>query len=237
MSEFYEYKFYTRDKLHCDKFLYNKKPLEYNVSDPKDRNLALKELKQLIGQSIDFALKDKSCTDDDEFLQRFLFAREFVIADAFKLLVNYHSFKQKNANLLSKISALDESIQLALRDGFPTIIPQRDRKGRKILVLFAANWSPVAYSLITVFRALLLSLEKLLEDIQNQANGFLLIVDWTNFTYRQTSSLQLKVIKLMIECFQVSQILNVNLFDVLCTCFVLLFFSLTYTTEKRISFA
>lgn len=205
MSDFYEYKFYNRDKLHCDKFLYNKKPFEYNVSDPKDRNLALKELKQLIGQSIDFALKDKSCTDDDEFLLRFLFAREFVIADAFKLLVNYHGFKQKNANVLSKISALDESIQLALRDGFPTIIPQRDRKGRKILILFAANWNPVAYSLITVFRALLLSLEKLLEDIQNQANGFTLIVDWTNFTYRQTSSLQLKVIKLMIECFQVSR--------------------------------
>lgn len=185
MSEFYEYKFYTRDKLHCDKFLYNKKPFEYNVSDPKDRNLALKELKQLIGQSIDFAMKDKSCTDDDEFLLRFLFAREFVIADAFKLLVNYHSFKQKNANLLSKISALDESIQLALRDGFPTIIPQRDRKGRKMLILFAANWNPVAYSLITVYRALLLSLEKLLEDIQNQANGFVLIVDWTNFSYKR----------------------------------------------------
>lgn len=204
MSEFFEYKFYTRDKLHCDEFLYNKKPFEYNVNDPKDRNLALNELKQLIGESIDFALKDKSCTDDDEFLLRFLFARNFVIADAFKLLVNYHSFKQRNADILSKISALDESIQLALRDGFPTIIPQRDRQGRKILILFAANWNPVSYSLVTVFRALLLSMEKLLEDVQNQANGFVLIVDWTNFTYKQTGSLQLKVIKTMIEGFQVS---------------------------------
>lgn len=235
MSDFYEYKFYTRDKLHCDKFLYNKKPLEYNVSDPKDRNLALKELKQLIGQSIDFALKDKSCNDDDEFLLRFLFARDFVIADAFKLLVNYHNFKQKNANLLSKISALDESIQLALRDGFPTIIPQRDRKGRKILVLFAANWNPVAYSLITVFRALLLSLEKLLEDIQNQANGFALIVDWTNFTYRQTSSLQLKVIKLMIECFQVSHTFIIECKFIPCTCFILFFYyTCLRVREKKI---
>lgn len=207
MSEFFEYKFYTRDKLHCDQFLYNNKPFEYNVNDAKDRNLALNELKQLIGESIDFALKDKSCTDDDEFLLRFLFARNFVIADAFKLLVNYHSFKQRNADILSKISALDEGIQLALRDGFPTIIPQRDRQGRKILILFAANWNPISYSLVTVFRALLLSLEKLLEDIQNQANGFILIVDWTNFTYKQTGSLQLKVIKMMIEGFQVSQVL------------------------------
>lgn len=204
MSEFFEYKFYTRDKLHCDKFLYNGKTFEYNCNDPKDRHLALNELKQLIGESIDFAMKDKSCADDDEFLLRFLFARNFVIADAFKLLVNYHSFKQRNANILNKISALDEGIQLALRDGFPTIIPQRDRKGRKILVLFAANWNPMAYSLMTVYRTILLSLEKLLEDVQNQANGFVLIVDWTNFTYKQTGALQLKVIKMMIEGLQVS---------------------------------
>lgn len=208
MSEFFEYKCYaTRDETNCDKFLYNNKRFEFDVNDPNDRNRALIQLKQSIGESIDFALKDKSCTDDDEFLIRFLFARDFIVEDAFKLLVNYHSFKQRNANILSKISALDENIQLALRDGFPTIIPQRDRSGRKIVVLFASNWSPAAYSVMTIFRALILSLEKLLEDIQNQANGFVLIVDWTNFSYKQTSNLQLKVIKLMIEGLQVSVVL------------------------------
>lgn len=207
MSEFFEYKCYaTRDKTNCDTFLYNNKRFEFDVNDPKDRNRALNQLKQSIGESINFALKDKSCTDDNEFLLRFLFARDFIVEDAFKLLVNYHSFKQRNANILSKISALDENIQLALRDGFPTIIPQRDRQGRKIVVLFASNWNPAAYSVMTIFRALLLSLEKLLEDIQNQANGFVLIVDWTNFSYKQTSNLQLKVIKLMIEGLQVSSL-------------------------------
>lgn len=203
MSEFFEYKFFNRDKANCDKCLTGK-PFQFDENDAKDRCRALNELKQLIGESIDYALKDKSCADDDEFLLRFLFARKFNVSDAFKLLINYHDFKQRNAEVLSKISALDENIQLALRDGFPTIIPQRDRKGRKILVLFAANWSPANYSLHTVFRALLLSLEKLLEDVQNQANGFVMIVDWTNFTYKQTSNLQLKVLKLMIEGLQVS---------------------------------
>lgn len=206
MSEFFEFKLYTSDKSYCDKFLHNKNQIEFDVNDLKDRTRALNQLKQLIGESIDLALKDKSCRDDDEFLLRFLFAQNFIIDDAFKLLINYHSFKQRNANILSKISALDENIQLALRDGFPTIIPQRDRRGRKIIVLFASNWNPAAYSLVTLFRALLLSLEKLLEDIQNQANGFVLIVDWTNFTYKQSGNLQLKVIKLMIEGLQVHAI-------------------------------
>lgn len=203
MSEFFEYKFFNRDKRNCDKCLSGKQ-FEFNENDSKDRYRALNELKQLIGESIDFALKDKSCTDDDEFLVRFLFARKFIVADAFKLLINYLEYKQRNMNILSKITSLDEDIQLALRDGFPTIIPQRDRKGRKILILFASNWNPMAYSLITVYRALLLSLEKLLDDMQNQANGFVIIVDWTNFTYKQTSNLQLKVLKLMIEGLQVS---------------------------------
>lgn len=203
MSEFFEYKFYSRDKANFDKCLTGK-PFEFNENDSKDRCRALNELKQLIGESIDFALKDKSCGDDDEFLLRFLFARKFNIDDAFQLLINYLDFKQRNSDILSKISALDEKIQLALRDGFPTIIPQRDRKGRKILVFFASNWNPVSYSLQVVFRALLLSLEKLLEDLQNQANGLVIIVDWTNFTYKQTGNLQLKLLKLMIEGLQVS---------------------------------
>lgn len=202
MSEFFEYKFFN-EKSNFDSCL-TKKSYEYNENDANDRNRALNEIKQLIGESIDFAMKDKSCADDDEFLLRFLFARKFNVTESFKLLLNYHDFKQRNANILSKISVLDEEIKLALRDGFPTIIPQRDRKGRKILVMFAANWNPADYSLITIFRALLLSLEKLLEDIHNQANGFVIIIDWTNFSYKQTGNLQLKILKLMIEGLQVS---------------------------------
>lgn len=204
MSEYFEYgKIYGRERSLPEQILFGNRKPEYNVNDAKDRMRAVNELQQLIGESIDLALKDKSCVDDAEFLLRFLFAREFCVADAFKLLINYHAFKQQNLATLSKITALDEFIQLALRDGFPTIIPQRDRRGRKILVLYASNWNPQAYTLLTIFRALLLSLEKLLEDVQNQANGFVIIVDWTNFTFKQTGHLQLKTIKLMVDGLQV----------------------------------
>lgn len=203
MSEFYEYKFYTRDRdNNCDRCLSTMKSM-YNMNDPLDRNRALLALKDLIGESIDFAMKDKSCTEDDEFLLRFLFNKKFDIDEAFKLVIRYHDYKQRNFELLNKISALDEHIHAALRDGFPTVLPQRDRRGRKVLIFLAYNWNPLAYSLETVYRALLLSLEKLLEDVQNQANGFVLIVDWTNFTYKQTSYLNPKVLKTIIEGLQV----------------------------------
>ncbi|XP_001651322.2 clavesin-2 [Aedes aegypti] len=174
----------------------------YNKNEPTDRSRALIALKELIGASMDYALKDKSCFQDDEFLLRFLYARKFNVNDAFQLVINYHAYRQRNGPLLQRLSVLDENIQLALRDGFPGVLPNRDRRGRKVLIFLAGNWDYSSYSLVTVYRAMLLSLEKLLEDKQNQANGFIAIVDWTNFTFRQSSNLNPKVLKLMIEGLQ-----------------------------------
>lgn len=184
---------------------------KYDINEAADRARALIVLRDLIGASVDFALKDKSCCHDEEFLYRFLFAKKFDVDAAFKLIVAYHEYKQRNVEMLQKMSALDEQIQMALRDGFPGVVTQRDRRGRKVIVFFTAVWNPAAYSLVTVYRAMLLSLEKLLEDKQNQANGFVAIVDWTNFTMRQSAHLNPKTLKLIIEGLQVKHILyNLN---------------------------
>lgn len=203
MSEFYEYQ-WTRQGKHDTSILSENKKC-YDMNDSVDRNRALLVLKDRIGASVDFALKDKSCCHDDEFLFRFLFAKKFNVDESFKLIIAYHEYKHRNMDILQKMSALDEQIQMALRDGFPGIVEHRDRRGRKVLVFITSNWNPNAYSLITVYRAMLLSLEKLLEDKQNQANGFVAIVDWTNFTMRQTTHLNPKILKLIIEGLQVSK--------------------------------
>jgi len=38
------------------------------------------------------------------------------------------------------LKATDPGIKQALKDGFPGVLSNLDRYGRKILVLFAANW-------------------------------------------------------------------------------------------------
>lgn len=177
--------------------------MSFNKHDANERYRALCIMKDLIGSSRDLALKDKSCYQDDEFLYRFLFARKFNVSEAFQLLINYQLYRQKNHDLLQRLCVLDDTIQMALRDGFPGVLKSRDRRGRKVLVFFAANWDYTQYSLLTVYRAMLLTLEKLLENKQNQANGFVAIVDWTNFTLRQSAHLNPKILKLMIEGLQV----------------------------------
>ncbi|KAK3927645.1 Clavesin-2 [Frankliniella fusca] len=159
---------------------------------------ALKSIRTLIlsKPDVEFA------RTDDEFLLRFLHARKMNIQESFQLLVNYYSYRQRNRHLFIHLSAQDESIQQALRDGFPGVLQQRDRKGRCVLVIFTAHWDHCSYSLITVYRALLLTLEKLVEEKQNQLNGFVVVVDWTDFSFRQSSNLNPKVLKLMIEGLQ-----------------------------------
>lgn len=178
--------------------------MTFNKHDANERYRALCIIKDLIGASRDLALKDKSCYSDDEFLYRFLFARKFNVTEAFQLLISYQLYRQKNHDLLQRLCVLDDTIQMALRDGFPGVLKNRDRRGRKVLVFFTANWDYTQYSLLTIYRAMLLTLEKLLEDKQNQANGFVAIVDWTNFTLRQSAHLNPKILKLMIEGLQVS---------------------------------
>lgn len=64
---------------------------------------------------------------DDDFLLRFLHARKMNVQESFQLLVNYYSYRQRNRHLFVHLNAQDESIQLALKDGFPGVLQQRDR--------------------------------------------------------------------------------------------------------------
>lgn len=84
----------------------------------------------------------------------------------------------------------------------PGVLKEKDRKGRCLLLLTASNWD-CSYSLLTIYRALLLCLDNLTNDLHNQANGFVVIVDWTEFTYKQTTQLKPSILRLMIEGLQV----------------------------------
>lgn len=195
MAEYTEYAFGMRMDA-------NFPSLSAGVTLPKKEVLtsdqSLKAIRTLIASKPDVEF----ARTDDDFLLRFLHARKMNIQESFQLLVNYYSYRHRNRHLFIHLNAQDESIQQALKDGFPGVLQQRDRKGRCVLVIFTAHWDHCNYSLIAVYRALLLTLEKLVEEKQNQLNGFVVVVDWTDFSFRQSSNLNPKVLKLMIEGLQ-----------------------------------
>ncbi|XP_023942656.2 clavesin-2-like [Bicyclus anynana] len=164
-----------------------------------DRQRALDGLKEAVDSSLNLALRDKSRCQDDNFLRRFLYARKHDVQQSFELLVRYHQHRREHPELWA---SADGGVLRALADGLPGVLAQRDRRGRCVLLMFASNWTPHACPLLSVFRALLLTLERTLAEVQNQANGYVIIVDWTEFTFKQSCSLQAKILKMMIDCLQ-----------------------------------
>lgn len=139
---------------------------------------------------------------DDSFILRFLRARKFNVWEAFRLYARYFEYRQNNRNLFKKFSASEYDIKIALQDGFPGVLPQNDHYGRKILVLFSANWDNHRYGLGSIYRTIVLTLEKLIEDEETQINGFVIIVDWSQFSFKQSTWINPKLLKLMIEGLQ-----------------------------------
>ncbi|XP_054621059.1 clavesin-1-like [Dunckerocampus dactyliophorus] len=139
---------------------------------------------------------------DDDFILRFLRARKFDQVETFRLLAQYFQFRQQNLDMFQSFKVDDPGIKRALMDGFPGVLETPDQHGRKILILFASNWDQSRNSFTDILRAILLSLEVLIEKPELQINGFILIIDWSNFSFKQASKLTPNILKLAIEGLQ-----------------------------------
>ncbi|XP_019869347.2 clavesin-2 isoform X2 [Aethina tumida] len=169
--------------------------------EPFDRSKSIQSLRKMINQCEDLELRNK-LPQDDKTLQKFLYARKFDIQETFDLLKNFYLYRKRNMELFQNFDLHAHDIHKALENGLPGVLPIKDRKGRCVLVFNATNWDCGSYTLITIYRALLYSLEQLTDDVTNQANGFVVIVDWTEFTFKQVTSLKPGALKLMIEGLQ-----------------------------------
>lgn len=176
-------------------------PSDYEASKigTPSKEEALKRLRDLI-QSKEGSSEFQSL--EDEFLMRFLNARKKNVEESYNLLCNYFSYRERNKELFANLSVDDPLIKQALYDGFPGVLQEKDRKGRCVLLFFCNNWEQANYSLDVVYRSLLLTLESLIEDPCNQVNGFVIIVDWTDVSLRQVTSISPRMLKLMVEGLQ-----------------------------------
>lgn len=201
MAEYLEFAVNKNVGNSCYINYFHKQQIEKNKTEQNNLK-ALEKFKRMIESSTNLALKDKSICYDNSFLFRFLYARKFNCEDAMNLLINYFLNKRNNI-IMQNINIFDKKIQDALLDGNPGLIYERDRRGRKVITFNAANWDTNKYALEDIYRAFLLTLDTLLEDIQNQMLGFVIIVDWTNFSYKQSLYITPTILKSIIDGLQV----------------------------------
>lgn len=195
MAEYIDYGWRTSDII-CD----SANKTFYKNLTANDRQVAIKALRDAVRSCEDYEFKN-NVEQDDRTLQKFLFARKFVLEDSFELLKNYYHYRSRNPDVFKNLTLEAGDIRKALENGLPGVLKEKDRKGRCLLLLTASNWD-CSYSLLTIYRALLLCLDNLTNDLHNQANGFVVIVDWTEFTYKQTTQLKPSILRLMIEGLQ-----------------------------------
>ncbi|KAJ8953577.1 hypothetical protein NQ318_002999, partial [Aromia moschata] len=171
-----------------------------HTADVKDRHVAIQALKDLVQSCGDYELRT-NLPKDDKTLQKFLYSRKFDVAEAFNLLKNYYLYRKRNPDIFKNLSCDADDVHKALENGLPGVLSSKDRKGRCVLVLTGTNWD-CSYSLLSIYRAILFCLEHLTDELHNQTNGFVIIVDWTEFSFRQSTNLKPSVLRLMIEGLQ-----------------------------------
>ncbi|XP_045475916.1 clavesin-2-like [Harmonia axyridis] len=149
-------------------------------------------------------IKDDLFSATDENLMKFLYSRRLSVSDTLNLIQNHLKYKNENQNLFRNLSIGDPEIRTALENSLPELLPQKDRQCRTIIVFHANNWDG-KISLISIYRALLLCLEFSLQDVHVQNNGFIIIVNWEQFTFQKSTWLSATIIRHMIfglqECY------------------------------------
>ncbi|XP_063973476.1 clavesin-2-like isoform X2 [Diachasmimorpha longicaudata] len=151
----------------------------------KDKKLAIKTVRAILREMPGVDLKQ--C--NDEYITRFLLARKYRTEQAAALIGAYQAQVAHRQDIFGNLTARDPALQRALRAGIPGVLPARDKKGRCVLVMLASQWDPIAVPALSVQRAIFLVLETLIQDPRNQQCGFVIVVDWCNFTLRQGSAL------------------------------------------------
>ncbi|XP_062873145.1 alpha-tocopherol transfer protein isoform X2 [Trichomycterus rosablanca] len=118
----------------------------------------------------------KSHSDlSDNFLIRFLRARDFDMDSALKLLINYNKWKLQSPEISSNLHP--SSIMGLLKNHYHTVLPCRDAGGSRVLIYRISQWNPKEFTAYEVFRVSLITSELIVQESETQINGLKAIFD------------------------------------------------------------
>eukprot|EP00095_Tigriopus_kingsejongensis_P000607 maker-scaffold95_size379157-snap-gene-2.40 protein:Tk00607 transcript:maker-scaffold95_size379157-snap-gene-2.40-mRNA-1 annotation:"hypothetical protein CAPTEDRAFT_176851" len=122
-----------------------------------------------------------NCPTNDEFLLKFLRAQKFDYERALTMLTRYFKMREVNPSNFAKAQPSLAASILAHQQ--QTILPVRDRLGRRILLFRAGIWDPYHVSLSDIFAANYLLLELMALEPRTQVAGLVMVVDLAGFCF------------------------------------------------------
>ncbi|XP_063838483.1 alpha-tocopherol transfer protein-like [Ostrinia nubilalis] len=170
--------------------------------DPNTRLQAIYELRDMIYER-------GECTPhrmDDEFLIRFLRARNFVPQRAHRLMVNYYQFKEDNPELFENVFPMDlHNIGDAHVIAVP---PYKDQEGRRLIFFRIGCWDPKTIPIEDLFKGTIMALELGLLEQRTQILGGVALFDLeeigTQHAWQITPSVAARIVKLLVSSFPAS---------------------------------
>ncbi|XP_030036988.2 alpha-tocopherol transfer protein isoform X2 [Manduca sexta] len=167
--------------------------------DPSTKLQAIDELRDMIYER-------GECTPhrmDDEFLVKFLRARNFIPQRAHRLLVNYYQFKEENPELFDNVYPLD--LQGIGDANIIAVPPYRGQDGRRLIIYRIGQWDPKTIPIEDMFKATILALELGMMEQRTQILGGVALFDLENIgtqhAWQCTPSIAAKIVKILVSCY------------------------------------
>lgn len=163
------------------------------------RIVCLRSLRQLIEEH-----QEENNFDEhtDAFLLKFLRHRKFDVDDAYKLLENYYSNRESKPDIFRNLTR--KNVRKTLEQGIVCVLPQRDSKGRVIVLFNFAQWNmSLPFHFEKLLRVWVYTLEKVFEIDETQINGIVIVSDLSQLSVLQTKSLGSTMLSKVVSVFQV----------------------------------
>ncbi|XP_072460784.1 alpha-tocopherol transfer protein isoform X3 [Notamacropus eugenii] len=111
----------------------------------------------------------------DAFLLRFLRARDFDLDLAWKLMKNYHKWREECPEITADLRP--KTILGLLDSGYHGVLRSRDPTGSRVLIYRIEHWDPKIFTAYDVFRVSLITSELIVKEVDTQRNGIKAIFD------------------------------------------------------------
>ncbi|XP_008210093.1 alpha-tocopherol transfer protein isoform X2 [Nasonia vitripennis] len=202
-------------------------PKELLSAQPDDEELAL-DLDFIPDEALEYARRELGETDevkcqtihelremiyergecmphrmDDDFLLRFLRARNFNVNRAHRLIVRYYTFKEEHPEIHQDVNPVE--MRHIGDDDIMTVPAYRTPCGRRMMIYRMGNWDPRKYSVEEIFKATVIILELGLLEPRAQILGGIVIFDLEGITMTHawtiTPQVASMVLSLMVAAF------------------------------------
>ncbi|XP_018423609.1 PREDICTED: alpha-tocopherol transfer protein [Nanorana parkeri] len=139
----------------------------------------------------------------DDFLLRFLRARDFCMDQSYKLLKNYHRWRKECPEITADLKP--SPLLNLYNTGYHAVLSSRDAYGSKVLIYRIDKWDTKEFTAYEVFRVSLITSELLAKDAETQRNGIKAIFDLEGFrlahAFQVTPTLARRIAAVMTDSF------------------------------------